>query len=154
MKSASVKNRVLRKELWSRSPGYKNGKLTKILDIKLLEFLQYSNLGDNSLRFQLFCGFGWSWHGHWHWQGRSRFKAPSVSTTLLRKYCSESFAIFCRKNFKNHNFLILHDVRNLGFHVDAFSSGITVLTAFNRNSRGLSGSPCQYKGVKSVLPKI
>ena len=44
---------------------------------------------------------------------------------------------------KNLDFLWTYDV--------CFFSGITALTAFNRNTKGVNGVPCRYKGVKGVL---
>ena len=51
----------------------------------------------------------------------------------------------------DHEFLILHGVRKSDFFETQVFSGITALTAFNRNANGVNGVPCRYKGVNGVL---
>ena len=48
----------------------------------------------------------------------------------------------------DHEFFILHGVRKSDFLKTQVFSGITALTAFNRNANGV---PCQYKGVNGAL---
>ena len=48
----------------------------------------------------------------------------------------------------DHEFLILHGVKKSDFLYTQVLSGITALTAFNRNAKGV---PCRYKGVNGVL---
>ena len=50
----------------------------------------------------------------------------------------------------DHEFLILHGVRKSDFLETQVFSGITALTAFNRNANGVNGVPCRYKGVNGV----
>ena len=40
-------------------------------------------------------------------------------------------------------------IQIIGRHM--FFSGITALTAFNRNAIGVNGVPCPYEGVNGVL---
>ena len=51
----------------------------------------------------------------------------------------------------DHEFLILHGVRKSDFLKTQVFSGITALTAINRNAKGVNGVPCRYKGVNGVL---
>ena len=51
----------------------------------------------------------------------------------------------------DHEFLILQGVRKSDFLYTQVFSGITALTAFNRNANGVNGVPCRYKGVNGVM---
>ena len=49
------------------------------------------------------------------------------------------------------DFLIAHDVKNVKNFRSSVFSGITALTAFNRNAKGVNGGSFWYKGANSIL---
>ena len=48
-------------------------------------------------------------------------------------------------------FLIFHDIKKLEFFVEALFSGITALTAFKRNAKGVNGGSCLHKSVYGIF---
>ena len=77
--------------------------------------------------------------------------SPLQFSHTFEETCSKSLVILCQKKVIDHEFLILHGVRNSHFLQTQAFSGITTLPALNRNAKGVNDVPCRYKGVSGVL---